>query len=256
LRTGVLKLADGCPFKCTYCSVPQVYPKFYARSLDQSLSEFDFLLRCGVQHIAFYDDALLYQTERILVPFLREVLKRKAQVKLHTPNALNARFVTPDLARLMVEAGFASIYLGFESGSYTWQKKTGAKVYSHELARAVEYLIAAGMDPRHIHAYLILGHPRMNDQQVEESMDFANSLGIGVMLSEFSPIPGTPDGEMCRDRIDLDEPLFHNKTAFTILSLGHAETQRLKNLAAVLNQKLKGGVASPEPERPHAASHV
>jgi hypothetical protein len=96
----------------------------------------------------------------------------------------------------------------------------------------------------------------MNDQQIEESMEFASSLGIRLMLSEFSPIPGTADGEMCRDRIDLDEPLFHNKTAFTIVSLGYAETQRIKNRAAVLNQKLGGGVAIPEPERPHAASHV
>jgi hypothetical protein len=40
LRSGVLKLADGCPFRCTYCSVPQVYPQFHARPLDHSLAEF------------------------------------------------------------------------------------------------------------------------------------------------------------------------------------------------------------------------
>jgi len=30
----------------------------------------------------------------------------------------------------------------------------------------------------------------------------------------FHPIPGTPDGERCRGIVDLDEPLWHNKTAF------------------------------------------
>lgn len=47
-------------------------------------------------------------------------------------------------------------------------------------------------------------------------MYFAHTLGIRGMLSEFSPIPGTPDGEICRRWLDLDEPLWHNKSAFVI----------------------------------------
>jgi hypothetical protein len=238
LEAGVLKLADGCPFRCTYCSVPQVHPKFHARPLDHSLAEFDFLIRCGAKHVVFYDDALLFQSERILVPFLNQALKHSAQVNFHTPNALNARFITPNLARLMVNAGFKNVYLGFESSAYAWQRKTGGKVYSEELARAVERLLRAGANPQHLHAYIIAGHPTADEQRVEESIRFANKLGIRVMLSEFSPIPGTPDGEYCRRWIDLDEPLNHNKTAFTLVSLGDAEVNRLKNLAAELNHRV------------------
>ena len=68
-------------------------------------------------------------------------------------------------------------------------------------------------------------------------MRFASSLGVRVMLSDFSPIPGTPDGELCRRRADLDEPLNHNKTAFTLLSLDETEVNRLKDLARQLNQE-------------------
>jgi radical SAM superfamily enzyme YgiQ (UPF0313 family) len=129
LHVGVLKLADGCPFKCTYCSVPQVYPPFAARPLDRSLAELAWLRQCGAQHIAFYDDALLFKPEQILVPFLRQVLQRGLEVHFHTPNALNARFITQDIARLMVQAGFQTFYLGFESSAYTWQRHTGGKVF-------------------------------------------------------------------------------------------------------------------------------
>ena len=31
---GVLKITEGCPFRCTYCSVPLVYPNFKARPRD------------------------------------------------------------------------------------------------------------------------------------------------------------------------------------------------------------------------------
>lgn len=235
LKTGVLKLADGCPFRCTYCSVPQMYPKFRARGLDRSLAELEFLVRCGVNNVAFYDDALLFQSAEIIKPFLKAMLRKGMDVSFHTPNALNARFVDRELTSLMVTAGFRNIYLGFESSAYVWQKKTGAKVYSEELVRAVDHWVEAGGDPRHVRAYIIIGHPLTDDQHVEESIGFVNQLGIGVTLSEFSPIPGTPDGEACRRWVNLDEPLCHNKTAFTLWSMGHKEVNRLKNIASQLN---------------------
>jgi radical SAM superfamily enzyme YgiQ (UPF0313 family) len=204
-----------------------------------SLAELKWLHRLGVKHVAFYDDALLYQPEKILKPFLSEVLRRKIQVKFHTPNALNARFISRELSQLMIDAGFKQIYLGFESSAFTWQKKTGGKVYADELARAVEDLVDAGADQGCIHAYLIVGHPAGDEQGVEESMRFAHSLGIKVMLSEFSPIPGTSDGESCRRRIDLSEPLCHNKTVFTLRMLGQVELNRLKILSSELNRSLQ-----------------
>jgi len=238
LRVGILKLADGCPFKCTYCSVPQVSPPFAARPLEPMLAELAWLRQCGAQHIAFYDDALLFKPDQILLPFLRQVMQRGLEAHFHTPNALNARFITKDLARCMVQAGFRTFYLGFESSAYTWQRHTGGKVYAHELEQAVEHLVSAGADIRQITAYLIMAHPQTDQQDIEASMHFAHRLGLQLMLSEFSPIPGTPDGERCRQWVDLDEPLWHNKTVFPLVLLGAAEVQRLKALCDALNGRL------------------
>jgi radical SAM superfamily enzyme YgiQ (UPF0313 family) len=183
LQTGVQKLADGCPFKCTYCSVPQVYPQFKMRPMERSIAELHDLVQRGAKQIAFYDDALLYQPDRILIPYLKEVLKSNITVNFHTPNALNARFISPELATLMVQSGFKSIYLGFESSTYEWQKKTGGKVYSSELAEAVENLVKAGASIANLSAYLIVAHPENNLQNVEASMRYASSLGIGILLA-------------------------------------------------------------------------
>lgn len=240
LDMGVLKLAQGCPFKCTYCSVPKVYGEFKPRSLERSLAEFDLLVARGATNIAFYDDALLYEAETVLKPFLQEVIGRDVAVNLHTPNALNARFVTAELAELMVRAGFKTFYLGFESSSRQWQQSTGAKVYSEELAQAVGHLVACGADPANITAYQIVGHPNSDIQELEASMQFVHSLGIRGMLADFSPIPGTPDGDACRRWVDLDEPLMHNKSAFPVIYLGFDEVNRLKDLQRQLNRLLPG----------------
>ncbi len=239
LRTGILKLADGCPFRCTYCSVPQVYPDFVGQPLERSVAELAFLLDRGAQDVAFYDDALLYRMDRILLPFLRAVAEGGLRVRFHTPNALNARFITPEVAHAMVHGGFRTFYLGFESSGVDWQRKTGGKVYSQELERAVRNLDAAGANLENVTAYLILGHPEGDLQGVEASMRFASSLGLRVLLSEFSPIPGTPDGERCRKWVDLDEPLNHSKTAFPLALLGKTEVDRLKTIARTLNEGLR-----------------
>jgi len=248
LNTGVLRLSDGCPFECTYCSVPQVYGRFKARPLQRSLAELELLANRGVQNIAFYDDALLFEPEEVLVPFLNELIRKGIRASLHSPNALNARFITQDLARLMVRAGFKTFYLGFESCSVEWQEQTGSKVFSQELQRAVELLLAAGVQGSNatlrssslrstsITAYQMLAHPHGDTAELEASMRFVHSLGIRGMLADFSPIPGTPDGEYCRKWIDMDEPLMHNKTAFPIIMLGFDESNRLKDLQRRLNR--------------------
>jgi hypothetical protein len=241
LSVGVLKLSDGCPFECTYCLVPKVYGKFRARSLERSLAELELLVKLGVKNIAFYDDALLFDAKNVLVPFFNEVIRRNIKVNFHSPNAINARFVTKELADLMVRAGFKCFYLGFESTSREWQKQTGSKVFSEELAGAVENLKSAGASPNNITAYQILGHPKTNVTDLEESMCFVNRLGIRGMLADFSPIPGTPDGELCRKWVDIDEPLLHNKTAFPVILLGFDETNRLKDLQRQLNRGISQG---------------
>ncbi len=239
LTVGILKLTTGCPFQCSYCFVPQSGVAFSTRPLEECLGELEQLARCGAENIAFYDDALLFGAEKTLIPFLKAVIEKNLKVNFHTPNALHARFMTADIARLMVQAGVKTFYLGFESQSETFHQNTGSgKVVSDELADAAGHLKKAGADPQHITAYEMLGHPRADVQQLESSMRFASGLGIRIQLSDFSPIPGTPDGDLCADIVDLSEPLNHNKTAFPIRFLGTEKVNYYKQMCKKLNKSI------------------
>jgi radical SAM superfamily enzyme YgiQ (UPF0313 family) len=232
-EVGVVKITEGCPFRCTYCSVPIVTPNFSARPLDACVEEVLYLSRLGVRHIAFYDDALLFNADRILLPFLDRLLHHDLQLSFHTPNALNARFITSEVARHLVRADFKTFFLGFESSAYSWQRRTGGKVYSEEFTAAVRMLREAGASS--ITAYIIIGHPDSQEQDLEASIRFAAASGARVMLSEFAPIPGTADGEACGVYTKLDEPLNHNKTAFTLRFLGARRVDDLKRLSRQMN---------------------
>jgi radical SAM superfamily enzyme YgiQ (UPF0313 family) len=209
-----------------------------ARELNECISDLQSLMDKGVTNIAFYDDALLHKPEKTLIPFLEYVIASDIKVNFHTPNALHARFITPEIANIMVSSGFKTFYLGFESKSGDFQSKTGSKVVSDELVSAAENLINAGADKKNIATYQIIGHPNSDLQELEESMRFANSLGLKVMLADFSPIPGTPDGDFCQKYVDLKEPLNHNKTTFPIIHLGTEKVNYFKSLNKKLNRKL------------------
>jgi hypothetical protein len=176
-----------------------LYGRFRPRPPERALAEFELLIEQGAVNVEFYDDALLFDGEHVLGPFLEEVLRRGIRVNLHTPNALNARFLTADLARLMVGAGCKTFYLGFESASRRWQEGTGGKVFSEELARAVECLLGAGANPADVTAYQILGHTASDVQDLEASMQFVHSLGIRGMLADFAPNPARRTGEAAGD---------------------------------------------------------
>jgi radical SAM superfamily enzyme YgiQ (UPF0313 family) len=198
------------------------------------LADFEIMYRRGVRNIAFYDDALLYKPRQTLLPFLDAI--RGCGVNLHTPNGMHARMINSDMARALVQGGFKTFYLGFESASSEFQQQTGSKLVSQELASAVDALRSAGADGKNIVAYEMLGHPLADVQAIEESMRFANQLGIRIMLSEFSPIPKTPDGQLCRKYVNLDEPLNHNKSAFPITFLGWQKIKYYKTLCRKLNE--------------------
>jgi radical SAM superfamily enzyme YgiQ (UPF0313 family) len=235
---GVLKLAEGCPFRCTYCSIPQTAPVYRPFAADFSWKCFQSLLQLGTNHLVFYDDALLFRSDEVLIPFLRRVTEHGFRGSFYTPNALNARFLRRDLAQTLVKSRFHLFYLGFESGSDSWQQNTGGKVSRTEFEEAVHSLLETGVEADRITAYVICGHPETEAQEIEHSMKMVHALGIRIMLSEYSPIPGTPDGEKCRHLLDLDEPLLHNKTAFVYSHLGREWVQNLKDLCVRLNSSL------------------
>ncbi|HBG26175.1 MAG: hypothetical protein A2Y10_13520 [Planctomycetes bacterium GWF2_41_51] len=239
-QTVAMKITQGCPFKCTYCTVPIFNKGFTSKPYEKIIEEFDSIISLGVKNIAFYDDALLYKADEIIKPFLRYVIENKIKVSFHTPNALNARFIDSELAQLLVNAGFKTFYLGFESRADEFQKQTGSKIFDTEFANSVKNLIDADAERNSISAYMILGHPKTEIQNIEDSLRYVNSLGVRTMLADFSPIPKTPDGKLCEKFVDMSEPLMHNKTVFPIIVYGDDQINRIKDMCRILNQKVKG----------------
>lgn len=234
LEYGVIKLTEGCPFRCTYCASKIFYPDFHPLDFHGALEQLDYFSEKGVRNIVFYDDSLLNRADEILLPFLDRVIEKFGPdfFSFHTPNALNARFLTRHVASSMTQAGFKTFFLGFESSLEGWQKNTGGKVSNTELVNAVENLQRAGVPNSAITVYLMVGHPGQTEEEVEESIEFIKGLGTRIMLSEFSPIPGTSDFLKAVEKagIDPNEPLCQNNSYYPLKLWGEGRIHRIKSL--------------------------
>lgn len=208
----------GCPFSCTYCASPRLYPRIISRSPDQVVKEIKYWHEnLGIIDFAFYDDALLYRAEEHIKPILRQILKEKIKVNFHTPNALHVKELDEELALLLYQAGFKTIRLGLETSIPAWQEVTGRKVSNLDFQLALQNLKKAGYRGEEIGVYLLAGLPGQRVEEVEESIAFVRACGAKPILAEYSPIPGTPlfDEALKLSPFDLkNEPLFQNNSIF------------------------------------------
>ncbi len=233
LNYGVIKLTDGCPFRCTYCAVWKLSPRFRVLNLDLKLRELEHFRERGIRDVAFYDDALLVRADKGLIPFLEAI--RPGWFRFHTPNALHARFITREVAAAMKAGGFETIFIGYETVNPERQRETGGKVTSDAFLTAVENLLSAGFRREQITVYLLMGLPGQPPEEVEMGIREISKMGLKVMLSEYSPIPGTPDGERAREILDISEPLLQNNIVFPIVYYGYETVSRLKALKQLSN---------------------
>jgi len=193
------------------------------------------------EHIAFFDDALLFQPDHHIKPILRQFEQRSFRFRLHTPNGLQPRFLDEEMAQLMKAAGLATIRLSFESADPTLQQN---KVSNQELAAALSCLEQAGYPRSEIGVYVLMGLAEQTPQQVLATIDFVYGLGARVHLASFSPVPGTSETERAQQlglwSADCDL-LLANNSLYPLWrqKFGFALCEEIVNYARMKNSELQ-----------------
>ena len=211
-----LLTSTGCPYRCRYCASHLISPDLLQRDPEEVFSEILFWQgNFDVQNFAFYDDALLLSAETHLVSVLEQAAKLNLNLKFHTPNAIHAREVTPDIAMLMYRTGFHTIRLGLETSDFSLHRDLDNKIGEGDFEWAVKSFLEAGFTGSEIGAYILIGLPGQSIDSVLETIDFVAKTGASPYLSEYSPIPHTAlwKEAISHSRYPLcSEPLFHNNT--------------------------------------------
>ncbi len=235
-----LMTTRGCPFCCSYCASPYLYPSFQITPFEDVISQIRFwAAEFGVREFAFYDDALLMRSDiKRLLDALGEL---PYEIRFHTPNALHAKRITREISRLLREASFKTIRLGLETHLTGSQRPWDKKIGPREIEDAVESLFWAGFRPDEIGAYLLAGLPGQKPDMVYAAIEYTQKLGIPPYIAEYSPIPHTGLWEEAKrlSKYPLDEPLYHNNTIIPCWPGNERDIDELKRFALEVRESIR-----------------
>jgi len=236
-QAGILRLNRGCPFHCTYCASRILEPDFQAgdfRMVFEWMRELH--TRYRIRNFAFYDDALLFDRERVLLPLLEEVIRRELDLRFFTPNAVHMRYIDAETASLMKRAGFREVRLGYESADEEFHRQLDRKYSPEEVPQAIKVLRRAGFTGRQLLLYVLAGLPGQRVSEVERTLHIVSRYKVKVSIAEYSPVPRTglwPEAVRDSSYPVESEPLYHNNTFFPMEWEGFTrdDMQRVKALS-------------------------
>lgn len=189
-----VQFSRGCPFDCDFCNVTAMLGKKpRIKTGDQVIAELDAIWATGWRdRIFFVDDNLIGNKKPLredLLPKLIAWQKRHGHLQLCTQVSINLAD-DENLTRLMVEAGFSTVFIGIESPDpkslEECQKKQNR---NRDLIADIKKLQRAGLE---VQAGFIVGFDHDTEETFQLQVDFIQESGIvTAMVGQLQAPPGT-----------------------------------------------------------------
>ncbi len=204
-----VQFSSGCPYMCEFCDIPGLYGRVpRLKSPGQLLAELDALLAEGViGTVYFVDDNLVGDRKALLalLPHLIDWQRRNGYAVSFACEATLNIARSPDILKLMREAGFDTIFCGLETPEPEALK---AIQKSHNMAvpilDAVAAINAHGME---VVCGVIMGLDTDRPDTGERILAFIEAAGVPfATMNLLQALPKTPLWErLAREgRIDED----------------------------------------------------
>jgi len=161
-RTLSIISSRGCPFTCSFCSIPEKGQLWRPFTPERVLEEIkDAIDRWGVNHIEFEDDNFTLKEPRALqvLEYLAELRSGGYDIKCSFPNGIMIDKMSAALAELLKRAGSDIIYLPVESGHTRVlhsMDKPEADKHLETTRRVAKWCVDAKLN---VSCFFIVGYP-------------------------------------------------------------------------------------------------
>lgn len=206
--TGLVEVGRGCPYDCTYCSIPRAAGRRVTlKPVAQIMSEIDVLAARGYRHVHLVHDTLTLN--RQFVSSLTEALAAR-EGNLTWSGMTRADLVDPALLARLAHSGCQSLLIGVDADSDDSLRLINkrARRYPHLVDLAAWHL-DAGIAPTF---YFLVDLPGDTRGAIELSLRKAAAMSVidpgCCRIQGPRVVPGTPLASRCglTLRLDRDSP--------------------------------------------------
>lgn len=183
----------GCPYRCTFCSSPQMWgTRYVMRSPHEVVDEIEYCMETfAVRNFDFYDLTAIIKKSWI-IDFCRELERRDLRITWQIPAGTRSEAIDQEVAHHIYRAGCRNITYAPESGSRSVLRSIKKKVNLDRMLRSISFSAAERMN---IKINFMIGFPEETHRDIWESIWFlikASWHGAHDMSpSIFSPYPGS-----------------------------------------------------------------
>lgn len=202
-RAYTIVTSRGCPYKCTYCSKPITGDTWRARSVDNVVAEWEWLVKdLGATEIGITDDIWNLDRQRAK-DLCRALIKANLNhVPWVTVHGMKVNNTDQELFHLMKQAGCKRVGFGIENGDDWMLRNVIKKGQTVDMVRqAVKWSKKAKLQTM---GFFIFGMPGETEDSMEKTIKLA--LELDPDLAHFmmaAPFPGTEMWETLEEHGDV-----------------------------------------------------
>lgn len=179
----------GCTFRCNFCY--RMNAGFRPRSPKSIIKEIKFLQRTyGITYIAFSDELLMSSVKRT-TELCNAFIEEGMNFKWDCNGRLN--YATPEVLKLMKEAGCVFINYGIESVDDTVLKNMHKNLTVKQIEEGVQNTLDAGISPG---LNIIWGNIGDNLETLSKGVKFLNDYSDDAQMRTIRPVTPYPGCEL------------------------------------------------------------
>jgi radical SAM superfamily enzyme YgiQ (UPF0313 family) len=213
-RSIPMQATRGCPYRCTFCSSPNMWTTRYVmREVASVVDEIeDYVRRYRVDNVDFLDLTAIINRRWILA-FCEELFRRSIRITWQLPSGTRSEAIDAEVARALYRSGCRNLAYAPESGSPRMLKKIKKQVNLENLVQSLSGSVDAGMVTL---CAIILGLPGDGWRDMWLSYKLMLRLcwnglhSVAVMM--FAPYPGSELFEQLRaeGKLELTEGYYYS----------------------------------------------
>jgi anaerobic magnesium-protoporphyrin IX monomethyl ester cyclase len=226
----------GCPYSCTFCSVPLISGrKVRYRSVQNCIDEIKLAKNQGFRDIQILDDNFTFDLD-FAKDFCREM--KKVGIFWHMPNGIRADRFDEELAELMVSSGCYQVSFGVESAYSEVYKNIRKGEKLEDIERSVEVAKKYGL---RVNCYFIIGLPNSTFERDLESLKWVLDHKVYANFGMLVPYPGTQVWDWVQDKLISSCGTHFGKFAYPMFETKEYPAEDMMDAFLIFNYVCKSG---------------